>query len=80
MATKIKKKVKRYDWLDIFERMFKTFIQGVLSYLVISLNNITDPSEIVIKSLLLGCVASGISAVMNVIIQELELKNNGYSS
>lgn len=74
MATKIKKRVKKYDWKDIGQRMLNTFVQGVLSYLVISLNNITDTNEIVIKSLLLGCVASGLSAVMNVIIQELEMR------
>lgn len=74
MATKIKKRVKKYDWEDIGQRMLNTFVQGVLSYLVISLNNITDTNEIVIKSLLLGCIASGLSAVMNVIIQELEMR------
>lgn len=74
MATKIKKRVKKYNWKDIGQRMLNTFVQGVLSYLVISLNNITDTNEIVIKSLLLGCIASGLSAVMNVIIQELEMR------
>lgn len=74
MATKIKKRVKKYNWKDIGQRMLNTFVQGVLSYLVISLNNITDTNEIVIKSLLLGCVASGLSAVMNLIIQELEMR------
>jgi hypothetical protein len=54
MATKIKKRVKKYNWKDIGQRMLNTFVQGVLSYLVISLNNITDTNEIVIKSLLLG--------------------------
>ena len=72
--SKVKAKVKRYDWLDIGERMLKTFVQGILSYLIISIKNMTDPSEIVVKSLLLGCIASGLSAVMNVIVQELEMK------
>lgn len=71
---KVKSKVKRYNWKDIGQRMLNTFVQGVLSYLVISLNGITDPNDIVIKSLLLGCIASGLSAVMNVIIQELEMR------
>lgn len=71
---KVKSKVKRYNWKDIGQRMLNTFVQGVLSYLVISLNGITDPNGIVIKSLLLGCIASGLSAVMNVIIQELEMR------
>lgn len=71
---KVKSKVKRYNWKDIGQRMLNTFVQGVLSYLVISLNGITDPNDIVIKSLLLGCIASGLSAVMNVIIQEMEMR------
>lgn len=70
---KIKAKVKRYNWLDIFERMIKTFIQGVLSYLIISLNGLTDINNVVIKSLLLGAIASGLSAVMNLIVQEMEM-------
>lgn len=74
MATKIKKRVKKYNWKDIGERMLKTFIQGILSYLIISMNGITDVNQIVVKSLILGAVASGISAVMNVIIQELEMR------
>lgn len=70
---KIKAKVKRYNWLDIFERMIKTFVQGVLSYLIISLNGLTDINNVVIKSLLLGAIASGLSAVMNLIVQEMEM-------
>lgn len=71
---KIKAKVKRYNWKDIGERMLKTFVQGVLSYLIISINGLTDPNEIVWKSLLLGAIASGLSAVMNVVVQELEMR------
>ena len=71
---KIKKKVKKYNWADIFQRMFNTFIQGMLSYLALSLNGITNPNDIVLESLLLGAIASGISAVMNVLIQEMEMK------
>lgn len=71
---KIKTKVKRYNWKDIGERMLKTFVQGVLSYLIISINGLTDPNEIVWKSLLLGAIASGLSAVMNVVVQELEMR------
>lgn len=72
--SKIKSKVKKYDWKDIFSRMLNTFIQGVLSYLVLSLNGITDYTNIVPKSLLLGAIASGLSCVMNLIIQELEMR------
>ena len=70
----IKKRVKKYNWRDISTRMLNTFIQGVLSYLVISLNGLTDPNNIVLKSLLLGAIASGLSAVMNLVVQEMEMK------
>lgn len=62
------------NWKDIFERMLKTFVQGVLSYLVIAMNGITSTDDIVVKSLLLGCVASGLSAIMNLILQEMEAR------
>lgn len=71
---RIKAKVKKYNWSDIGQRMLNTFIQGILSYLVLALNGITDVDDIVVKSLLLGAIASGLSAVMNLIIQELENK------
>ncbi len=71
---KIKTKVKKYDWKDIGQRMLKTFIQGILSYLILSLNGITNPNDIVLETLLLGALASGISAVMNVLIQEMEMR------
>ena len=50
---KIKKKVKKYNWRDILQRMLNTFIQGMLSYLALSLNGITNPNDIVLESLLL---------------------------
>lgn len=71
---KIKKKVKKYNWNDIFQRMLKTFIQGILSYLILSLKGVTNPNDIVVETLLLGAIASGISAVMNVLIQEMEMR------
>lgn len=71
---KIKTKVKKYNWKDIFQRMLNTFIQGMLSYLALSLNGITNPNDIVVESLLLGALASGISAAMNILIQEMEMR------
>lgn len=70
----IKKKVKKYDWKDILTRMVNTFIQGVLSYLVIALNGLTDIHDVVWKSILLGAIASGLSAVMNLTVQEMEMR------
>lgn len=68
---RLKTKVKKYNWQDILGRMVNTFIQGVLSYLIIVLNGITDSNGVVIKSLILGAIASGLSCVMNMIIQML---------
>lgn len=70
----IKKRVKKYNWKDIFTRMFNTFVQGILSYLVIALNGITDSNGIVWKSILLGAIASGLSATMNLVVQEMEMR------
>lgn len=56
---------------DILIRMIKTFIQGFLGALAITLPNSDLASESVLKSLLIGAVAGGISAVMNLIIKML---------
>ena len=53
---------------DIVIRALKTFIQGFLGALAISLPS-TDLSDIaLIKSILIGALAGGISAVMNLIV------------
>ena len=57
---------------DILIRAFKTFIQGFLAVLVVELPNIDLTNEDFIKSVLIGAVAGGISAVMNLILQKLE--------
>lgn len=56
---------------DILVRAGKTFIQGFLAALVITLPNSDLTQEEVVKSLLLGAVAGGISAVMNLILKYL---------
>lgn len=58
-----KKKIK-----DIIIRALKTFIQGFLGALAITLPNSDLASESVLKSLLIGALASGISAVMNFVL------------
>ena len=53
---------------DIVIRALKTFIQGFLGALALSLPS-TDLSDIaLIKSILIGALAGGISAVMNLIV------------
>ena len=54
---------------DILIRALKTFIQGFLGALAITLPNANLSDMAVIKSLLIGAIAAGISAIMNLIIQ-----------
>lgn len=54
---------------DILIRMVKTFIQGFLATLVVS----TQSGNVEItKSIVIGALAGGISAVMNLAIKMLE--------
>lgn len=54
---------------DILIRALKTFIQGFLGALAITLPNANLSDMAVIKSLLIGAIAAGISAIMNLVIQ-----------
>lgn len=56
---------------DILVRAGKTFIQGFLGALAITLPNSDFNDMAMIKSLLIGAVAGGLSAVMNLIINLL---------
>lgn len=56
---------------DILNRALKTFIQGFLASMVVSINNATSVNETMLKSAILGAIAGGISAVMNMTIQYL---------
>ena len=57
---------------DITIRALKTFIQGFLGALAITLPNSDFTSTEVIKSLLIGAIAGGISAVMNLVISSMK--------
>ena len=59
---------------DILIRAVKTFIQGFLGALAVTLPNSDFSNMQVVKSLLIGAVAGGISAVMNLIINLLNNK------
>lgn len=54
---------------DILIRMIKTFIQGFLATLVVSIQS-GEPE--ITKSIIIGAIAGGISAVMNLAIKLLE--------
>lgn len=60
------------DWKDILIRAGKTFIQGFLGALAVTLpsSDLTDMT--IVKSILVGAVAGGISCVMNMGVQLLE--------
>jgi heme A synthase len=59
---------KEVKMKDVLIRALKTFIQGFLGALAVTLpvSDLTD--QAVIKSLLIGAIAAGISAVMNLTI------------
>jgi hypothetical protein len=53
---------------DILIRAGKTFIQGFLGALAITLTSADLTNMTVIKSIMIGALAGGISAVMNLVI------------
>lgn len=57
---------------DIIIRAFKTFIQGFLGALAITLPTTDLTNYELLKSILIGAVAGGVSAVMNLIINLLK--------
>lgn len=57
---------------DILIRALKTFIQGFLGALAITLPTTDLTNTEIVKSVLIGAVAGGISAVMNLIITALK--------
>ena len=56
---------------DILVRAGKTFIQGFLGALAVTLPSSDFSDMSVVKSLLIGAIAGGISAVMNLVINLL---------
>ena len=56
---------------DIIIRALKTFLQGFLGALVVSLQGSDLTNFEVLKSLLIGAIAAGISAVMNSVLRLL---------
>lgn len=56
---------------DVLERAGKTFLQGFLGALAVTLPSSDLSDSAVFKSLLIGAFAGGISAVMNLVISAL---------
>ena len=61
------KKVK-----DILIRAVKTFIQTFLAAFLLGTDNLSNLDEKTLKSALIGALAAGISAVMNLLANLLE--------
>ena len=57
----------KINWKDIGIRCLKTFIQGVVAYLAVSISTTDFTDKEAIKGLIIGTLASGISALMNII-------------
>lgn len=59
--------MKKINWKDIGIRCLKTFIQGVVAYLTVSISTTDFTNKEAIKGLIIGTIASGVSALMNII-------------
>ena len=59
--------MKKINWKDIGIRCLKTFIQGVVAYLAVSISTTDFTDKEAIKGLITGTIASGVSALMNII-------------
>lgn len=64
--------IKKIINSDIFVRALKTFIQGFLGAFVVFMNNNTTFDKNVLKSALIGALASGFSALMNYVLELLK--------
>ena len=59
--------MRKINWKDIGIRCLKTFIQGVVAYLTVSISTTDFTDKEAIKGLIIGTIASGVSALMNII-------------
>ena len=59
---------------DILVRALKTFVQGFLGALAVTLPSSDFSDSKILKSLIIGALAGGISAVMNLIVNSLNKK------
>jgi len=58
-------------------KLIKTFIEGFLASLVVTIPTISDISDLnLLKTILVGAIAMGISAVLNLIQEYLHGKSN----
>ena len=60
------------NWKDIGIRCLKTFIQGFSAYIAISITTTDFTNKEALKGIIIGAIAGGISAVMNIISNMLK--------
>ena len=59
--------MKKVNWKDIGIRCLKTFIQGTVAYLTVSITTTDFTDKEAVKGLIIGAIAGGVSAAMNII-------------
>jgi hypothetical protein len=59
--------MKRINWKDILIRCIKTFIQAITAYLAVSISTTDFTDKEAVRALIIGTIASGVSALMNII-------------
>lgn len=64
--------MKKINWKDIGIRCLKTFIQGVVAYLAVSISTTDFTDKEAIKGLIIGTIASGVSAITNLTLSLLK--------
>lgn len=65
---------------DIIIRALKTFIQGFIASFLLLTDNLSNLSETALKSALIGALAGGLSACMNLIIELLNKGDEKYGN
>ena len=68
--------MKKINWKDIGIRCLKTFIQGVVAYLAVSISTTDFTDKEAVKGLIIGAIAGGVSALMNIINSLLKGDDN----
>lgn len=68
--------MKEFLKKDIVQRVVRTFIQGFCASLVVILNSTSNYDETLLKSALIGALAGGLSAIMNLIVNNLDNKES----
>ena len=59
--------MKKINWKDISIRCIKTFIQAITAYLTVSISTTDFTDKEAVRALIIGTIASGVSALMNII-------------